>query len=233
MKDTYLDKFRELSTPMAAYMRDVTCVLDHDIQSLSPGARVIGRAFTVKGPDIYLNALESIPDGSIYVHAEASDVLAAWSGSLAEIYGKPRGLIAAVIDGGVKGREEAARCEIPTFARFVTPIPAINRQEGIIQVPVVCGGAPVSPGDVVLGDADGVVVIPQCHEDELYKKMDGFLYGIEMFMKIARQPGVIVTKHEALAEMLALKYEHPYDYWRHYEPWSARWRKKYGSLASG
>ena len=108
MKDKSIEKFTQLNAFLAAYMRDVTYTMRPDIQTFNPKAKVIGRAFTVKGPDIYLNAMESIPRGSIYVHAHASEDCAVWSGLYAELYGKPRGLIAAVIDGGIHGRQATA-----------------------------------------------------------------------------------------------------------------------------
>lgn len=234
MSDRCLKKLEQLRangefrTFLFAYMRDVTHTMHHDIQSFTPDAQVFGRAYTVKGPDLYFNALESIPSNSVYVHGHAGNEHTVWGGGLAEMYGTERGLIAAVIDGGVRGRRKTAECDMPTFARFVSPKPAIDRREGLIQVPVVCGGATVCPGDIILGDADGVVVIPRGNEEEIADKLDGYLGGLALFGKIARTPGVVVTKHEALAEMLELKFDHPEDYWRYYEPWAAKWKDKYG-----
>ena len=71
MSDKYIEKFAQLSSVHTAYMRDVTHPMHHEIQSMSPGDKVIGRAFTVSGPDIYLNALETIAEESVYVHAAA------------------------------------------------------------------------------------------------------------------------------------------------------------------
>ena len=228
MTDKYVEKFADLNTFLAAYMRDVTYTMRHDIQPLGNTGKIIGRAFTVKGPDIYLNALESIPEHSIYVHGQTSDDHAVWSGVYADVYGKPRGLIGAVIDGGIHDRQITEECEMPSFCRFVNPLAAINRKEGVIQTPIVCGGVTVCPGDIIIGDADGVVVIPRANEEEIYEKMDGLLDGLSYFADIARQPGIVVTEHEALGELIRLKYEHPNDYWRCCEPWADKWKKKYG-----
>ncbi len=229
MADKYVEKFRGVGAFLLAYMRDVTLTMHHDIQALNVKTKVmIGRAFTVRGPDIYLNALESIPEGSIYVHAHTSEDHAVWSGLYAERYGKPRGLVGAVIDGGVHGRQVTVDCEMPTFARFVSPLAAINREEGVLQQPVTCGGVAVCPGDIVVGDEDGVVVIPRRHEQEIYDKVDGFIMGLDMFTKIADQPGIVITQHEPLREFFRLKYEHPNDYWRYYESWAVAWRGKTG-----
>ena len=227
MQDKYVEKFRPLRSFLIAYMRDVTYTMNPDIQALSPGARTIGRAFTVSGPDIYLNALESIAEGSIYVHGGASDRDAVWSGRYADRYGRERGLVGTVIDGGIHCRTETVECDIPTFARFVSPRPAVNRKEGIIQAPVVCGGVTVCAGDIVLGDEDGVVVIPKANEEDIYNKVDRFLEGLRFLLRIGDQSGGVWTEHEALSEIFALKYANPFDYWRHYEPWAEKWRHKY------
>ena len=226
MSDKYIEKFARLSSVRAAYMRDVTYPMHHEIQSLNPGAKVIGRAYTVAGPDIYLNALESIAPQSVYVHASGGSD-AVWGGFYADFYGGKRGLLGAVIDGGIHGREITVDCKIPTFARFVCPRPAINRRTGLIQTPVVCGGAPVCPGDIIVADDDGVVVIPQCNQDEIYEKLDAFLAGMSFFKSLV-QPDMVITEHEALGDLFEFKYAHPHDYWRCYEPWAAKWRGKYG-----
>lgn len=135
MSDRCLAKLEQLReagqfrTFLFAYMRDVTYTMHHEIQCLNPDAQVIGRAYTVKGPDIYFNAAESIPQGSVYVHGHAGDTCAVWCGGYSEVYGKPRGMVAAVIDGGIHGRKITRECNMPTFARFVTPVPAINRRK--------------------------------------------------------------------------------------------------------
>jgi regulator of RNase E activity RraA len=230
MPDKYIEKFKGLNTYMAAYMRDLTYSMHPNIQALnSHDVKVIGRAFTVKGPDIYMNALESAPEGSVYVHANAHETQGVWCGPFVDIHIKLKGITAAVIDGGITNRKETAECKVPTFARFVSTIPALNRKEGQIQVPVVCGGVIVKPGDIILGDADGVVVIPREHEEEIYTKMDDLLAGVNLFVEIyeAEAKDMPLTQHEILGEMFRHKYEHPIDYWRYYEPWAAKWRNKW------
>ena len=232
MTDKHIEKFRPLDTWTAAYMRGVTFAMHHEIQGFNHDAKVIGRAFTVNGPDIYVDALEAIPEGSIYVQAEGSRDAAIWSGRLAVMYGKPRGLVGAVIDGGIFSRKATEEAEIPSWGRFVSPRYGFNRLRGEMQVPVVCGGSTVIPGDIIIADADGVVVIPQTSQDDIYEHLDGFLGGIGLFIKIADKlalEGGVISRHEALGDMFAHKEANPFDYWRYYEPWAAKWRDKYGN----
>ncbi|HCP99189.1 MAG TPA: hypothetical protein DIT99_00135 [Candidatus Latescibacteria bacterium] len=210
MADKYVEKFRGISSYTFAYMRDVTDVMHHDIKPLNSDFKIVGRAYTVKGPDIYLNAYESIPKGAVYVHAGTNEEAGVWSATFAEMYGKPRGLVGAVIDGGINaGKKTAEYKEVPTFARFVTPRPAINRKQGIIQVPIVCGGVTVCPGDIVIGDADGIVIVPQRHEEEIYNHIDGLRQAFAVFIGISQEPNIIMSEHHALREVFAIKYDHP------------------------
>lgn len=228
MADKHVEKFRGISTYAFAYMRDLTGVMHHAIKPLNPDSAIVGRAYTVTGPDIYLNAYESIPEGAVYVHADASENAGVWSGRMAEMYGKPRGLVGAVIDGGVNAGQQTADYEdAPTFARFVTPRPAINRKEGVIQVPVVCGDVTVCPGDIIVADADGVVVVPQGNETEVYENVDRLRQAFAVFIRISKEPNMIMTEHHALRELFAMKYDHPKDYWRYYVEWAVKWKDEY------
>ena len=227
MADKYIEKFKKLNTYMAAYMRDVTYPMHPSIQTSSTyDVKVIGRAFTVKGSDVYMNALHTIPEGSVYVHANAHETQGVWCGAFVDLYGRCRGLLAAVIDGGITNRIDTAECDVPTFSKFVTTIPALNREDGVTQVPVVCGGVTVKPGDIIIGDADGIVVIPQENEEDIYNKVDALLSAVEFFMEVyeAEAKGTVLTDHEILGDIFQHKYDHPSDYWRYYEPWAAKWR---------
>ncbi len=156
MSDKYIEKFSKLNSCVAAYMRDVTWTMCHEIKAMNKHPKFIGRAFTVKGPGIYLNALEEkVPEGSVFVQAHTDDIHSVWEAFFNDVYAHSRGIIAVVTDGGLGTSQAIAEGDLPVFARFVSPLAAINRKEGPTQVPVVCGGVLVEPGDIVLGDSDG------------------------------------------------------------------------------
>lgn len=230
MTDKYIEKFKKFDSYMAAYMRDLTYPMHPSIQCVNNyDVKVIGRAFTVKGPDIFMNALESVTPGSIYIHANAHETQGVWCGPFVDIHIKLKNITAAIIDGGITNRKETVECKIPTFARFVSNIPALNRKEGPIQVPVICGNVLVKPEDIIIADENGVVVIPQENQDEIYEKMDALFSGVEFFLEVyhAEAENIPLTQHEILGEMFQNKYDHAIDYWRYYEPWFTKWRKKW------
>jgi 4-hydroxy-4-methyl-2-oxoglutarate aldolase len=72
-----------------------------------------------------------------------------------------------VIDGATRDAEGLAAIGFPVFARAILPMGPFKDSPGSINLPISCGGVVVRPGDIVLGDADGVVVIPQEHAAEI------------------------------------------------------------------
>jgi len=75
---------------------------------------------------------------------------------------KARGLEGAVIDGAARDVEEVTRIGFPIFSRAISPATSVGRYVSVAkQVPVTCAGILVSPGDYIIGDSDGVVVVPQ------------------------------------------------------------------------
>ena len=88
------------------------------------------------------------------------------------------------------------------------------------------GRATIRPGDIICGDADGVVVIPQQHEDDLMRLLEGYLEGNGAFGRLAAKhvigKGSLMTTHEATADMFSRKDANPDSYWRQYAAWCAR-----------
>jgi regulator of RNase E activity RraA len=211
------------------------------IKSMNPIAfpTFIGRAFTVSGPDVYLSALEGIPPGSVYVQGNTGgSTPALFSPGWTHAYVKPRGGVAVVVDGGVYKSYQCEGAAVSMFAAFATPAIGINRREGRCNEDVVCGGIVVGSGDIILGDADGVVVIPSACEDEFFAKIEAFVHCNGCFGKVAARAmadGVPMTEEPALADMFERKYANPECYWREYESWWAKWKDVdgYGELDTG
>jgi regulator of RNase E activity RraA len=145
--------------------------LPHSIQSLVPGEIVAGRALTILGeassekdadivyPPI-LNMLGSITAGDVLVY-QANDDASAHLGELSSETAKLRGARGAVIDGGARDTEYMFKLGFPVFARYKTPLDVRGRWRLVEwNAPIVIGAVEINPGDFVLGDRDGVVIIP-------------------------------------------------------------------------
>ena len=106
-------------------------------------------------------AVEEIPPGHVLVMDCRGDASAASAGSILVTRMMVRGAAGVVTDGGLRDSHEIATLAIPTFCQGPSaPTNLIKHHAVDIDVPIGCGGVPVYPGDIMVGDAEGVVVIP-------------------------------------------------------------------------
>ena len=113
-------------------------------------------------------AIEECPPGAVMVIDSRKDARAASAGSILVARLMQRGCAGIVTDGGFRDSPEIARLGIPAYHQRPAAPTNLTRHQAIdINVPVGCGDAPVFPGDVVVGDAEGVVVIPAHLADEI------------------------------------------------------------------
>jgi len=130
------------------------------------GLRILGPACTVKvypGDNLMVHkALDVAQPGDVVVVDTSASTMTAVLGDLVSTKARHRGLAGFVVDGLVRDLPAIrALGNFPVFARGVTPTGPLHRGPGEINYPVSAGGIVVEPGDVIVGDLSGVVVIPQ------------------------------------------------------------------------
>ncbi|HZU18933.1 MAG TPA: dimethylmenaquinone methyltransferase [Candidatus Dormibacteraeota bacterium] len=135
---------------------------DPEIAAVWPGARLCGPALPVEcghGDNLAIHrALEHAPREAVLV-VDAHRHLAGYWGEVLAVAAQARGLAGLVIDGGVRDTEGLERLGFPVFARGRSILRTVKHEPGRVGEPVVAGGVLVRAGDVVLGDADGVVLV--------------------------------------------------------------------------
>jgi regulator of RNase E activity RraA len=164
----------ELDTASVADILGGKGTMHSSIGPLQQGMHLIGRAYTVTTPpgdmlSCYV-ALENCPKGMVLVVGGGGYTEAAIWGSLMTYQAKIKGLAGIVIDGAVRDTETIRNLGLPVFCISSSPRDGTIRTLGDVEVNITCGGACVKPGDYILGDADGVVVIPQEYIDHVIEK---------------------------------------------------------------
>jgi len=120
-----------------------------------------------------LDAIDAAPPGSVYVMVLEDGLDYAGIGALMSTAMKVRGLTGAVVDGSVRDTPQLARLQFPVFSRGTAPSTTINHYRFAgANIPVKCAGAMVSPGDIIVADEDGVVVVPKAKAAEVLKKSE-------------------------------------------------------------
>jgi 4-hydroxy-4-methyl-2-oxoglutarate aldolase len=118
-----------------------------------------------------LDAIDAAPAGSVYVMVLDGGADYAGIGGLMATAMKVRGLAGAVIDASVRDTPQIRKLQFPVFSRGVVPSTTINHYRFAgSNVPVTCAGARVNPGDIIVGDEDGVAVVPKAKAAEVLKK---------------------------------------------------------------
>ncbi|MCB1433254.1 MAG: ribonuclease activity regulator RraA [Alphaproteobacteria bacterium] len=169
----------------ALFKRGLRNQFIQDVHPVAPkGRNMVGQAFTLRyiparedlnGIEVFKNpqhpqraAVETCPQDHVLVMDSRKDPCAASAGDILVTRLMVRGAAGIVTDGGFRDSPEIGRLDFHAYHNRPAPPTNITRQQALdINVPVGCGDAPVWPGDVIVGDDEGVVVIPSHIADEI------------------------------------------------------------------
>ncbi|MEV6237448.1 RraA family protein [Lentzea sp. NPDC051838] len=161
MVNELLERFLAVDTTAICDADRTTRVMDSGIQARSAAKRIFGPAFTVRCREDFLavlRAVETAEPGAVIV-VDGGGRETALGGEMFARGALVRSLGGVVVDGGYRDMAYVSTSELPVYSRFVTPRAGTAVQLGELQVPVTCGGVVVNPGDLVLADDEGLVVL--------------------------------------------------------------------------
>jgi regulator of RNase E activity RraA len=147
------------------------------IKAVFKQAKVVGPAFTIRIPvndsAMIYYAMQKAPKGSVIVIDRQGDGVYACAGEIVVLAAKSLGMAGIVVDGPSTDSIAIEEIGFPVFSTGLSPVTTtLLGLTGEYDLPVQCGGTVVNPGDIVFGDADGVIVIPPERVEELVEKAE-------------------------------------------------------------
>lgn len=227
LSDATREKLKKVSTASVATALFKRGLRNQFVQGVVPVERkavtMVGQAFTLRyiparedrNPiTVFRNrdhkqrvAVETCPEGHVLVMDARKDSRAATAGSILITRLALRGAAGVVSDGGVRDAAGIGALDMPAyFARPSAPTNLTLHEAIDINVPISCGDAPVFPGDVMLGDGDGVMVIPAHLADEIAEECTGMESYEDFVLEHVQAGAGIIGLYPATDEENLTKY---------------------------
>ena len=164
-KEELIRKAQSLSTPLVSDAMGRQGAMDYRIKPIREGMRVVGPAITVRLPPgdnlMAHQAIALVLQGDIIVVDTGGNTLNAPFGQIMCTVCVKKGIRGIVIDGVIRDIEHLRAMNFPVFARGASPQACEKDGPGTINTKIACGNVVVEPGDLIIGDDNGVVVIPK------------------------------------------------------------------------
>ncbi|MCQ4120868.1 4-carboxy-4-hydroxy-2-oxoadipate aldolase/oxaloacetate decarboxylase [Rhodococcus tibetensis] len=201
-------EFAELGVATVHESQGRSGLMDPAIKPLVEGSRVAGPAVTCLNQPgdnlMLLAALDLCQEGDVLVVANLAPSTAGMVGEIISSILLARGAAGLVVDAGVRDVRELRRLPLPVWSRTVSATGTTKGGPGWVNTPVVAGGATVRPGDIVVGDDDGVVVVPRESAGEVLARGKERVEREAVLLKdiaAGRWPGLSPELHEQLRKV--------------------------------
>lgn len=157
-----IEKFRNIQVSILDDCMNRTAAISSQIKPFN-NVKLLGTAYTVRlqaGDNLlFYYAIDQAKPGDVIVIDGGGFTERALCGEIMTEYAKERGLAGFIIDGAIRDKEDLSKSNFPVYARAVTPNGPYKNGPGEINVPINIGGKVICPGDIIVGDENGVIAI--------------------------------------------------------------------------
>lgn len=193
-----LQDLREFSTPELCDGAGLYHSMDYRIKPQISDEKIVGTAVTVDVPTgegaLVAEAIHHLCPGNVLVVAGRGNCDCSYWGDHRSLCAQLKGAAGVVIDGAYRDHEGCTRIDFPIFAKALTCGTAGKSGAGAINVPVSCGGVTVNPGDIVVGDVNGVCVFPPEQAQEIMEKALAKRKAQAAVIEEMKRTGTVITK---------------------------------------
>ena len=222
MKPRVIRRIERASTDLAQKLGEYGVATVHEAQGrtglmkpymrpIYPTAKVGGTAVTVlsqPGDNIMIHAaLDVVQPGDVLVVALVSDSTDGMFGDLIGLSCQTHGVLGLVIDAGVRDTTDLTAMKFPVWSRAIHSQGTVKATPGSVNVDVVCAGALVRPGDVVVADNDGVVIVPRETAEETCRKSEARIANEEVTRERLRNGELGLDFHGLREKLLGMGVE--------------------------
>lgn len=169
-----IEKAKALNSTLLSDAQNLSRVMDYRIRPVSRNSSIAGTAVTVDlspGDNLYLHQAIYLGEQGYVLVVDGKDHKSnAYLGELMALAAEAKGLSGIIIDGLVRDKSVLQNMNIPIFAKGFIPSGPHKNGPGQINTPISCGGVIVNPGDLVIGDEDGVTIVPRGKINEVFTR---------------------------------------------------------------
>lgn len=171
-----IERAKKLNTTVLSDALGCTGAMDYRVKPVAAGMKVVGTALTVDlraGDNLFLHqGIYCGGKGYVLVVGGKDHTENAYLGELMAAAAKANGLEGIIVDGLVRDKEMLGEIGLPIFAKGFIPNGPFKDGPGAINIPISCAGVSVHPGDLIVGDEDGVTVVPKDKIEEVLRKAE-------------------------------------------------------------